>query len=211
MVQNSGRGRPSPVHGAVDGAPDGSRGLAELLARAAQGDAEAFADVYARTRRRVHGVALRVLREPGAAEEAALDTYVTVWRRAGSYDPGRGEPLTWMLTIARSKAIDRLRARTRRGRGRSDLDLDTALGRLASADPGPSPETASVRAERGVAVRRALERLPRSQRDAIERAYFGGLSHSEVARALGEPLGTVKSRIRVGLTSLRRTLRESAP
>lgn len=207
MVQKSRNGRPAP-----DGAfPDDGRPLAELLARAAQGDEGAFACVYEQTCRRVYGVTLRVLREPGAAEEAALDTYVSVWRRAGSYDRERGEPLTWMLTIARSKAIDRLRARTRRGRGRSELDLDTALGRLAAADPTPSPEAASVHAERCVQVRSALERLPRSQRDAIERAYFGGQSHSEVARALGEPLGTVKSRIRVGLTSLRRALRESAP
>lgn len=205
MVQKG----PGPPGRSRDDASTGAAGeLAALLSRAAEGDEAAFARVYESTCRRVFGLALRILRDPSAAEEAALDAYVSVWRHARSYDPRRGDPLTWMLTIARSKAIDRLRARARRGRHRSDLDLETALGLHEAADPGPGPEAASVQAERCLRVRQALERLPRRQRDAIERAYFGGLSHSEVARDLGEPLGTVKSRIRVGLRSLQRVLQE---
>ena len=176
-----------------------------LLDRAAGGDDAALAQLYDETSPRVFGLTLGILRERGAAEEATLETYSSVWSHAASYDPEKSSPMTWILTIARSKAIDLLRSRARRG------EKHRALEAWASLDePPPSPEAETVQAERCVRVRAALASLPRGQRVAIETAYFAGLSHSEVAEALGEPLGTVKSRIRMGLSSLRRALAEIA-
>ena len=174
-----------------------------LLDRAAEGDESALAQLYDETSARVFGLALGILRDRDTAEEAALDTYMSVWSRAATYDPTRGSPMAWILTIARSKAIDQLRSRARRG------EKHRALETLASLEePPPNPEVAIVQAERCAQVRAALGSLPREQRVAIETAYFAGLSHSEVAAALGEPLGTVKSRIRLGLSSLHRALAE---
>jgi RNA polymerase sigma-70 factor (ECF subfamily) len=128
-----------------------------------------------------------------------------VWSHAAIYDPARASPMVWILTIARSKSIDLLRSRTRR------VEKHRALEEMASLEePAPNPEAVAVQAERCAQVQAALASLPREQRVAIETAYFAGLSHSEVAAALGEPLGTVKSRIRLGLSSLRRALGEVA-
>ena len=176
-----------------------------LLDRAARGDETALAQLYDETSARVFGLTLGILRERGAAEEATLETYSSVWWHAASYDPEKSNPMTWILTIARSKAIDILRSRTRRG------EKHRALEAWASLDePPPNPEAETAQAERCAQVRTALASLPRDQRVAIETAFFAGLSHSEVAAALGEPLGTVKSRIRLGLSSLRRSLLEIA-
>ncbi len=176
-----------------------------LLCRAAGGDESALAQLYDETSPRVFGLALRILRDPGAAEEATLETYSSVWSRAATYDPERASPMTWILTIARSKAIDLLRSRARRGEKHRALEAMASL-----EEPAPNPEAAIAQAERCAQVRAALASLPREQRVAIETTYFAGLSHSEVAAALGEPLGTVKSRIRLGLSSLRRALAEVA-
>ncbi len=174
-----------------------------LLDRLAGGDESALAELYDQTSPRVFGLALGILRDRDSAEEATLDTYLSVWSRAATYEPARGSPMAWILTIARSKAIDLLRSRARRG------EKHRALETLASLEgPPPTPEAAVVHTERCAQVRAALGSLPREQRVAIQTAYFGGLSHSEVAAALGEPLGTVKSRIRLGLSSLRRALAE---
>ncbi len=174
-----------------------------LLDRAAGGDESALAELYDETSPRVFGLTLGILRDRDTAEEATLDTYMSVWSRAATFEPARGSPMAWILTIARSKAIDLLRSRARRG------ERHRALETLASLEePTPTPEAAIVHAERCAQVRGALASLPREQRVAIQTAYFAGLSHSEVAEALGEPLGTVKSRIRLGLSSLHRALAE---
>lgn len=181
----------------------GEAALIELLKQTASGDEAAFAELYDLTSRRVFGLALRVLRDRGAAEEATLDAYESVWRRAADFDPQRGSPIAWILIIARSKAIDLLRSRSRR------VERESTLGNaLAAQDPGPGPEAASAQGERCAVVRSALGSLPPDQREAIEAVYFDGYTHSEAARALGEPLGTVKTRIRLGLTKLRRSLAE---
>ncbi len=174
-----------------------------LLDRAAGGDEDAFAQLYDGTSRRVFGLALRILRDPSAAEEATLEAYASVWSHAATYDPAKARPMVWILTIARSKAIDLLRSRARRG------EKYRALETLASLEePAPDPEAAAAQGERCALVRTALASLPRDQQVAIETAFFSGLSHSEVATILGEPLGTVKSRIRLGLASLRCALAE---
>ena len=183
--------------------PSDDEPLVALLGRIAERDEAAFARLYDQTSRRVFGLALRILRDRDAASDATVETYWTVWQKARSFDPRRGRPLAWMLTVARSRAIDRLRAQRRRSaneeRGREWIEL---------ADPAPGPEAASAHGERCVLLKAALESLPEEQRIAIETAFFSGLSHSEVAAELGEPLGTVKSRIRLGLGSLRRRLGE---
>ncbi len=174
-----------------------------LLDRAAGGDESALAELYDETSPRVFGLTLGILRDRESAEEATLDAYMSVWSRAATYESTRGSPMAWILTIARSKAIDLLRSRTRRGEKHRALETMASLG-----EPTPDPETEVVQAERCAQVRAALRSMPREQRVALQTAYFAGLSHSEVAAALGEPLGTVKSRIRLGLSSLHRALTE---
>ena len=183
--------------------PDRDSPLADLLVATARGKVEAFAAFYDASSRRVFGLTRKILGDFGAAEEAALDAYAYAWRNASHYDPSRGDALQWMLMVARSKAIDLLRSRMRR------RERECSLGTIeALADPSPGPETLSSSSERCCRVRVALAGLPREQREAIEIAYFAGLSHSEAATALGAPLGTVKKRIRNGRSSLRRQLAE---
>lgn len=175
--------------------------LALLMARVAAGQERALADLYDATSHRVYGLVLHILREREAAEEATLDVYTQIWRRGAQYDPSRGSVMGFVLTLARTRGVDLLRARVRRSGFENPLQ-----DALDLADPGPSPEMVS---RDSLAARRlhvALEALPRDQRQAIEAAYFGGLSHKEVAKSLGQPLGTVKTRIRDGLMALRRVM-----
>jgi len=146
----------------------------------------------------VSGLAERILGDPGAAEEVTIDVYLQVWRSAGSYDAGRGAPLAWILTLTRSRAIDRLRALG--GHRRVTGPLETARA-VPSGQAGP--EEGSEDAQRRRIVQAALARLAPNQRQAIELAFFSGLSHSEIAEELGEPLGTVKTRVRLGMLRLR--------
>lgn len=173
------------------------------LARTARGDEQAFGSLYDALSGRVYGLALRILGDPAAAEEATLDTFTQVWNTAGRYDPKRGSVATWVLTIARSRALDLKRAQARRASRENALE--------AGGDPtapGPDPVAAYAMAEEAVRVRGALATLPDDQRACIETAFFGGLSYSDTAAALGQPLGTVKTRIRTGLATLRAVLAE---
>ncbi|MFI5119813.1 MAG: sigma-70 family RNA polymerase sigma factor [Thermoanaerobaculia bacterium] len=176
-------------------------GHGELMRRIAAGDAAALSDLYDLSSRYVYGICLKVLRNHADAEEVALDVYTQAWRQAARFDAGRGEPLTWLLMLARSRAIDRLRARGGVRRHEEDLDQvrDVASTLL-------DPESGSALAERASAVRAALARLPVEQREVIELAYFQGLTHTEIAEKLAQPLGTAKSRIRLALARLRQTL-----
>jgi RNA polymerase sigma-70 factor (ECF subfamily) len=185
----------------MGGVPSCEDVLVRLLRETAGGDEVAFARLYDATSRRLFGLTLRMLREPKAAEEAALEAYWAVWQHAGDFDPRRGAPMTWMLTVARSKAIDMLRARRRREKERPAPEPAHGL-----ADDAPSPEAATATAERLGRLQSALAKLPPSQRLAIETTYFGGLSYAEAAAVLRAPLGTMKSRIRLGLQALRHQL-----
>jgi RNA polymerase sigma-70 factor (ECF subfamily) len=185
--------------------PPCQQGVGALISRIACRDQEALAALYDATAAQVNGLALRILGDRGAAEEVTADVYLQVWRQAERYDPARGAPLSWMLTMARSRAIDRRRAAA--GVGEASEPLRRALEVPSDA---PGPEESSAVAERRRAVRAALSRLAAAQRRALELAYFGGLSHSEIAAALGEPLGTVKARIRIGMTRLREILGAAA-
>ena len=183
----------------------GSRDLADDAARLADvaaGDAGALGVLYDRHIRAVYSIALRVLRDESEAEEVVQDVFAQVWRQASRYDRTRGTVAAWLMTIARTRAIDRLRAR----RARPDsaaASLDMSTEPLApSIDPA-----VVIDAERDARrVRLALDTLPLVQRLALELAYFEGLTQSEIAERLEEPLGTVKTRIRLGLLKLRDAL-----
>lgn len=173
------------------------RELASLLQRIALGDEAALVAFYSATCKQVHTLALRILRDHQKAEEATADVYLRVWRRAQDFDSARGDARVWLMTITRSRAIDRLRA-------------DLATEQWEQAAPAESWATAPSAAAPidTESVRLALKSLPRNQRDALELAYFQGLSQSEIAARLGEPLGTIKTRTRLALRKLRSVLDE---
>lgn len=177
-----------------------------VVAQVAQGDEAALARFYDGTSRIVFGLILRMVGEPSVAEEITLEVYMQVWRTAQSYARSRGTVTAWLTTMARSRAIDWIRSGQARDRQRKqDLEKLPEL-----RDPAPGPELARVESERVEAVRLALAALPREQRQVIELSYFDAMSHSEIAERLEQPLGTVKSRIRAGMLSLRDLLNPAA-
>ncbi len=173
-----------------------------LLGQVAEGDQSALTTLYDATSRLVFGLVLRIINDRSTAEEVLLDVYTQVWRQATSYDSRRGAPLAWMMTIARSRAIDRLRAGRQEHLHKEPLD---SVGELRSK--AQSPEEATEISERQKIVREALDTLSTEQREVLELAYFSGLSHSEIALQLGQPLGTVKTRTRLGMMKLRELLK----
>ncbi len=174
---------------------------AELIRGVAQGDDRALASLYDATSRTVYGLLLRILSDPSAAEEVLLDVYAQVWRQAASYCPERGRPLAWLTTIARSRAIDRVR------RSRHEQQHAVPLDEATRAAGGESVEEGVRVGEVRAVVRAALDALVPEQREVIELAYYGGMSHSEIAAARGLPLGTVKTRTRLGMMRLREMLK----
>ncbi len=179
------------------------RALAYLLGRVARGDADAYAQFYDRVAPAVYGLALRMLRDRSAAEEVVQEVLVEAWRSAARFDATKGTVMTWVLTFAHRRTVDRVR----RDRSYADRqDRERALtGRPVDDDPGARVEVEESRAR----VRAALETLPPPQREALVLAYFGGQSYPEVAAQLGVPLGTVKTRIRQGMLRLRDRLEEN--
>lgn len=171
-----------------------------LIQRVASGERDALTDLYDQTSHLVYSLALRILKDEAAAEDIVIEVYTHAWRAAESYAPERGSASAWLLTLTRSRAIDALRAR-RRTQAREPLE---AASDVPSDAPGP--EDLNVAAERQRFVVRALQMLGSEQREAIELAYFSGLSHFEIAARLGQPLGTVKTRIRLGMLKLRESL-----
>lgn len=179
------------------------RELAQILRRIRAGEEEGMRQLYDATRRRVYGLALFILGDASHAEEVTLDTYMHVWRKAETFDKERGDPMTWLLLLTRSRAIDRLR-RVRRERARVSDDERAITDEVEDASAGP--EQIFEASERASAVRTAMAGLAPEQREALGAAFFRGLSHSGVAAYLELPLGTVKTRIRAGLANLRRAL-----
>ena len=186
-------------------APEGSaeQRQADLIRGAASGDQHALAALYDATSRTVYGLLLRILADASAAEEVLLDVYEQVWRQAAQYSRERGTPLAWLTTIARSRAIDRLRRGRREQQSTEPLEGFVATMRAGGASAEEEVMAGEVRAQ----VRAALDSLAPEQREVIELAYYGGMSHSEIAAARGLPLGTVKTRTRLGLMRLREMLR----
>jgi RNA polymerase sigma-70 factor (ECF subfamily) len=165
--------------------------------RAAAGDQQAFAALYDETSNLVYSVALRILGNEADAEEVALDVYAQVWRTAAKFSNERGSVNAWLIMLARSRAIDRFRSRSR---SRSEEPVD-ALMELAGG--GPDPEQVSLLTENRDRIRAALQSISPEQRQAIELAFFSGYTQSELAEHLGQPLGTVKTRIRLGMMKLK--------
>lgn len=179
------------------GTPDLNSRLAGLLDRAALGEEAAFAELYDATAARLHGLVLRVVRDPAQAEEVTQEVFLQVWRTAGRFDAARGSALSWLMTLAHRRAVDRVRSAEAAGRHETAYhrhDLDTPHDSTAEA-----AET-TLEARR---VRSALAALTPVQREALELAYFSGYTHTEVASMLDLPLGTAKTRIRDGLIRLR--------
>jgi RNA polymerase sigma-70 factor (ECF subfamily) len=173
----------------------------QLIALTAQGDQGALATLYDRTSPQVYGLIVKILDNREAAEEVTLDVYNQVWRQAHTYDETRGSPGGWLMTLARTRAIDRYRAGTAE-RGRIE-SLD-AVEFFAS--DGETPEQNLAGGERRWYVQQALALLTAAQQEAIVLAYFYGLSQSEIANKLNVPLGTVKTRMRLGMMKLRDAL-----
>ena len=167
-----------------------------LLARIGARDQDALLALYRSHARRVLGFALRMLNSVDDAEEVVEEVFMEVWQRGGSYRPQRGGPLAWIFVIARSRTIDRLRKRQREQRPLAWLPVEA----------GPDPHQEAWARQTAAAVRTALEDLPREQREVLDACYYGGLSQSEAAAALGLPIGTVKTRARAALQRLRGNL-----
>ncbi|MBL8173370.1 MAG: sigma-70 family RNA polymerase sigma factor [Bryobacterales bacterium] len=174
---------------------------ADLLGRAARGDQQSFATLYDETSSLVYSLAMRMLSNVEDAEEVTLDVYNQAWRLAKTFDGSRGTVTAWLMTMARTRALDKLRARSSRQR-----NIDPMPEHFDAPSKGESPEDQSATAEQRRIVLAALDQLPHDQRRALELAYFQGMSHAELAETLGEPLGTVKTRIRLGMMKLRELL-----
>lgn len=168
-----------------------------LVAATAAGDERAFEQLYDLLAPRVHGLVLRVVRDPAQSEEVTQEVFLDLWRNAHQIDPGRGSPLGWILTLAHRRAVDRVRS-AQAARRRDHLDLVRDPRR--DHDQTLEQVQVSLDSER---VRSAMASLTELQRRAIELAYFGGYTHTQVAAALDIPLGTAKSRIRDALLRLR--------
>ncbi|WP_246179531.1 sigma-70 family RNA polymerase sigma factor [Microvirga thermotolerans] len=170
--------------------------LNDALGLCARGDRAALRAIYDREASRMLGVAMRLLRRRALAEEVVHDTFVQVWQKAGSFDPGRGDGRTWLYAILRNRALNILR-----GESRTEYVDDFEPMNLASEEEGV--EAALLRLSDAGQLRRCLERLEPARRQAVALAYLHGLSHGELAGRLGVPLGTVKSWIRRSLLALR--------
>ena len=178
------------------GAPEAAV-LAELLKRSSLGDSEAFARFYDATAARAFGLAVRVVRDRAQAEEVAQEAFLEVWRSASRYDRSRGSAIGWLLTIVHRKSVDRVRSAEAASRRATRYDHGN---HSVAHDTTAEAAEASMEAGR---VRSALKSLTRVQREALELAYFGGYTHTEVATMLDLPVGTAKTRIRDGLIRMR--------
>jgi RNA polymerase sigma-70 factor (ECF subfamily) len=193
-------GASSPGEATASSARSAVADLADLLRLSARGDESAFAELYDATSRRLYGLVLRIVRDHAMSEEVTQEVYLDVGRQCARFDPERGSAISWLMTIAHRSAVDRVRA-SEASRRRDDAHAATHQD--IDFDTTAESAQASLEAQR---VRRALTTLTDAQRSAVELAYLGGYTHTEVARLLDLPLGTAKTRIRDGLIRLRDTL-----
>ena len=213
-VPHSGRIRPS-VRGVIIGdvtrAEDATGAPVaptdeELMAGLADGETGSLEQLYDRYSSLVFSVSLRVLDDRQLAEDVTQEVFLRLWRQPRSYDAGRGRFLSWLMSVTRNRAIDEQRRITRRRR--VEKPGDDATSELPGPERFHDPQLEAVLAEDRRRVRQAMTRLPPPQREVIELAYFSGLTQTQIARRTGEPLGTVKTRIRLGMRKLRGALEE---
>ena len=178
----------------------------ELMDRLGSRDLAAFEALYDRYGDLVYSVCLRVVGDTYIAEDVTQDVFVRVWRRPEQFDVRRGKFVTWLLSVARNRSIDHRRSQSRRMRHEALPSIDEEEDVLPSEDARDDPALQTVLADECAAVRRALAMLPPEQKLAIQLAYFGGLTQQEIANKLGQPLGTVKTRIRLGMQKMRGAL-----
>ncbi len=174
-----------------------------LLRRTGEGDRGSFEELYDRFAGVLFSTAFRVLNNHQAAEDVLQDVFLQIWEKAPLYDATRGKPLTWAVTLTRNKAIDRLRSVQRRTRLHDDAERESQV--FEQFDHTSSLDLVESM-EKGKLVRETMTRLPKDQREAIELAFFSGLTQTEIAERLREPLGTIKARIRRGMMKLRDSL-----
>lgn len=195
----------APATNAPPPAPDERQRVdAALMRRIAARDKAAFAELYDRFAGPLYGTALRIVRDPGEAQDIVQDAFVTVWDKAPGFDLERGTAFSWVVTLVRNRAIDRVRSRRRRAELLAEsVPDDLGYDEKPSATSGSEVATAGDDAR---VVRDAVATLPLEQRAALELAFFGGFTQEQIAEKLREPLGTVKARIRRGLLKLRDAL-----
>lgn len=175
----------------------------DLLARVAKRERAAFEQLYDRYANILYATAMKFLKEDADAQDVVQDVFIQIWDKAKLYDPSKGKPLTWALTLTRNRSIDRIRAIQRRTRLRDDFEKETVPDESAGVRESLSGVDAS---EKSQILRDAVGRLSPEQRKVIELAFFRGFTQSEIADRLGEPLGTVKARARRGLMKLKELL-----
>ena len=175
----------------------------ELLRRIGQGDRRSFEELYARFSGVLFSTAYRVLNNQEAAEDVLQDVFIQIWEKAPLYDPARGKPMTWAVTLTRNKSIDRLRSTQRRNRLQDDVEREAQT--FEQFDDRSSFD-AVAQGETGALVREAIGKLSKDQREAIELAFFSSMTQTEIAERLKVPLGTVKARIRRGMMRMRDVL-----
>jgi RNA polymerase sigma-70 factor, ECF subfamily len=171
-----------------------------LLRCVGTGDQAALGNFYDHYSKVLFAMAYRIVNDHGLAEDVLQDVFLQIWEHAPLYDPRRGRPLTWAITLTRNKAIDRLRTMQRRNRLEDQVEREAGI--FERVDGHTSLDALDL-AEKGRLVRRAMKALPREQREAIQLAFFSGLTQVEIAEHFDEPLGTIKARIRRGMMKLR--------
>jgi RNA polymerase sigma-70 factor, ECF subfamily len=179
----------------------------EIIARIGRRDQSAFSALYYRLSGPLYSLAVKMLGDPAEAQDALQDVFLQIWSRAGTYDPEQSSVFSWAVLLTRSRVIDRLRARGRRLRVVVSSTEDKEHGGTADASTIESAADTAEKSDEAARVRYVLNNLPSEQREAIEMAFFEHLTHHEIAARLGQPLGTVKARIRRGLLKLREQLR----
>lgn len=178
--------------------------LVNLLAATAQGDQRAFRELYEASSSHLFGLLLRILKRRDWAEEALQDCFLKIWQKAATYEPGKGAPLTWLMTVARYRALDLLRMK----RPEVEMPEEGEEEPMSMADTAQSPEDGAVEGEGIGRLENCMKGLQDEQRDSVLLAYYEGYTHQELAARLNAPLGTVKSWVRRGLSKLRECLEQ---